>query len=96
LVSLRLGYFEDLNNQLGGIVLENEDGETYHYGVWDALTRKGLGRVERVGLCWGFGVGTEALRFDLSSDAAIYDFPAKNWKFQLTCNDLGGLFRRQS
>ncbi len=96
LVSLRLGYFEDLNNQLGGIVLENEDGETYHYGVWDALTRKGLGRVERVGLCWGFGVGTEALRFDLSSDAAIYDFPTKNWKFQLTCNDIGGLFGRRS
>jgi hypothetical protein len=95
-VSLRLGYFEDLTNQLGGVVLENKDGETYHYGVWDALTRKGLGKVERVGLCWGIGVGTEALRFDLSSDAAIYDFPTKNWKFQLTCNDIGGSFGRRS
>jgi hypothetical protein len=92
LVSLRLGYFEDLTNQRGGIILENEEGVTYHYGIWDALTRKGLGTVERIGLCWGFGVGTDVLRFDLSSDAAIYDFPTENWKLQLTCNDIGGLF----
>ena len=91
LVSLRLGYFEDLTDQLGGIVLERE-GETYHYGLWDALSRRNLGQFKRIGLCWGVGVGTEALRFDLSSDAAIYDFPTKNWKFQLTSNDLGGLF----
>jgi hypothetical protein len=91
LVSLRLGYFEDLTNQLGGIVLE-KDGQTYHYGLWDALSRKGLGKLKSIGLCWGIGVGTEALRFDLSSDAAIYDFPTKNWKLQLTSNDLGRLF----
>jgi len=90
-VSFRLGYFEDMTNQRGGIVLEKE-GQTYHYGVWDVLTRKHLGTFERVGLCWGFGIGTDRLRFDFSSDAAIYDFPTRNWKFQLTCNNIGGLF----
>jgi len=94
-VSLRFGYFEDLTNQRGGIVLENEDGVTYHYGMWDALTRKSLGRVERIGLCWGLGIGTDKLRFDLSSDAAIYDFPTSNWKFQVTCNDIGRLLGKR-
>jgi hypothetical protein len=91
LVSLRLGYFEYLTSQRGGIVLEKE-GQTYHYGVWDVLARKNLGKLKCVGLCWGIGIGSDALRFDLSSDAAIYDFPTKNWKLQLTCNDIGRLF----
>jgi len=90
LVSLRLGYFEDLIEQRGGIVLE-KDGQTYHYGLWDALSRKGLGRLKSIGLCWGFGVGNDVLRFDVSNDAAIYDFPTQNWKLQLTCNDIGKL-----
>jgi len=95
-VSLRIGYFEDPNNQLGGIVLKNVEGQTFHYGAWDALTREGLGQLKSIGLCWGFGFGSDVIRFDLSSDAAIYDFPTKNWKFQLTCNDLGRLFGRRS
>jgi len=93
-VSLRLGYFEDLSFQRGGIILEKES-QTYHYGVWDVLTRKGLGQFSRIGLCWGFGIGTNTMRFDLSSDAAIYDFPSQNWKLQLTCNDIGRLLGKR-
>jgi len=96
LVSLRLGYFEDVTNQLGGFVFEDLQGWTKHYGLWDALSRKSLGQLKSIGLCWGIGIGTNTLRFDLSSDAAIYDFPTSNWKFQLTCNDLGRLFRVRS
>ena len=96
LVSLRLGYLEDLTNQRGGIIFENEDGQTYHYGIWDAMTRTDLGKLERVGICWGLGFGSDKLRFDFSSDAAIYDFPTSNWKIQLTSNDVGGLLRRRS
>jgi hypothetical protein len=95
-VSLRLGYVEDLTNQRGGIAFENEDGETYRYGIWDALTHRNLGQLKRIGLCWGIGFGSDALRFDISSDAAIYDIPTQNWKLQLTCNDLGRLFGRRS
>jgi hypothetical protein len=92
LVSLRLGYFEDVTNQRGGIVLEKE-GQTYHYGFWDTVTRKDLGSLEGIGLCWGFGLGTDKLRFDISSDAAIYDFPTTNWKFSLVANDIAGGIR---
>ena len=95
-VSLRLGYFEDLTNQRGGLLYEKERWNTEHYGIWDVLTRKHLGTLKRIGLCWGFGIGTNKLRFDFSSDAAIYDFPTKNWKLQLTCNDIGRLFGRRS
>jgi len=90
IVSFRLGYFEDLTNQRGGLVFEQED-ETYHYGVYDVLVRKNLGRFKSIGLCWGFGFGSDKLRFDVSSDAAIYDFPTSNWKFTLVSNDLAGL-----
>ena len=54
LVSLRLGYFENLTDQLGGIVLEDEADWTRHWGIWDALTRRGLGQLKSIGLCWGY------------------------------------------
>jgi hypothetical protein len=92
-VSFRLGYFEDLTNQRGGIVLEDE-GQTYHYDIYDLLARKNLGKFKSIGLCWGFGIGyKDYFRFDVSSDAAIYDFPTKNWKFSLVANDIGGGLR---
>ena len=97
LVSIRLGYFEDLSNELGGLIYQREGWYSLqHYGLWDVITRRDIGQFKRIGLCWGFGVGTNTLRFDLSSDAAIYDFPNENWKFQLTSNDLGRLFGRRS
>jgi hypothetical protein len=33
---------------------------------------------------------TAGLRFGVSSDAAIYDFPTQNWKFTLVANDIAG------
>ena len=93
IVSFRLGYLEDLTNRRGGVVLEKES-KKYQYGIWDALTHKRLGKVERVGLCWGFGIGyKDYFRFDVSSDAAIYDFPTKNWKFSLVANDIAAGIR---
>jgi hypothetical protein len=94
IISLRLGYFEDLTDQRGGLVFEKESS-TYHYGVGDVLAGRKMGRFKSIGLTWGFGIGyKDYFRFDVSSDAAIYDFPTENWKFQLTCNDLGRLFRK--
>ena len=94
LVSIRLGYFEDLTNQRGGIMLENRDGQTYHYGIWDALSRKSLGKLKSIGLCWGFGIGyKDYLRFDVSDDGAIYDWPTSNWKFSLVADDIAGGIR---
>ncbi|OYD17066.1 hypothetical protein CH330_01015 [candidate division WOR-3 bacterium JGI_Cruoil_03_51_56] len=91
ILSLRLGYFEDLTGQRGGIVLE-KDGVTSHFGIGEALTRTGLGRFKSLGLCWGIGLGwKDYIRLDLSSDAAIYDFPTTNVKVALTMNDVVGL-----
>ena len=97
LVSLRLGYFEDLSNELGGLIYQRDGWYSQrNYSVWDAITRRDLGQFRRIGLCWGFGVGTNALRFDVSSDAAIYDFPTANWKVSLVANDIAGGIRELS
>ena len=86
-----MAYFEDIANQRGGFVYQRAWG-TEHCGLWDAIRRRDLGRLNHIGICWGFGIGSDKLRFDFSSDAAIYDFPTSNWKIQLTSNDIGGLF----
>lgn len=93
-LSIRLGYFEDRTWQRGGLVFENYDGETYHYGIGDVLTGRHLGRLKSIGLCWGLGIGFgDYFRIDVSSDAAIYDFPTENWKFSLVANDIAGGIR---
>jgi hypothetical protein len=93
LLHARVSYFEDVQNKRGGFVVEDEEGRTRHYSVCDIITRKAPGRLRKVGLCWGIGFGSESFRFDLSSDAAIYDFDTSNWKFSLVSNDLAGLVR---
>jgi hypothetical protein len=93
-LSMRLGYFEDRTWQRGGLVFKNRHGETYHYALYDLLTWRNLGKLESVGLCWGFGIGyRDYFRIDVSSDAAIYDFPTKNWKLSLVANDIVGGIR---
>jgi len=93
LVSARVGYFEDLTGQRGGFVMEKE-GQTYHYGLGDLLTRNDLGTPKSIGLCLGLGIGyKDYARLEVSSDALIYDFKTDNWKLALTLNDLGGLMR---
>jgi S1-C subfamily serine protease len=89
--TVRAGYFEDLSGQRGGLVMEKE-GQTYHYGLGDVLSRRGLGRLKSVGLCWGLGLGwKDYLHLDVSSDAAVYDFPTENVKLTLVSNDAAGL-----
>jgi hypothetical protein len=98
-LSIRLGYFEDRSWQRGGLVFKNRHGETYRYALYDLLTWRNLGKLESIGLCWGFGLGyKDYFRIDVSSDAAIYDFPTSNWKLSLVANDIAGGIRelRQS
>ncbi len=92
-VTLRLGYFEDMSWKRGGLVFE-EAGRVCRHNICDVLTRRGLGTLKSVGLCWGFGIGyKDYFRIDVSSDAAIYDFPTKNWRFSLVANDIAGEIR---
>ncbi len=83
LLSTRVGYFEDLTGQRGGIVLEKE-GQTYHYGLGDVLTRKDLGTFKSMGFCFGAGLEFARFQFDLSLDQLIYDFPTSNYKFSFS------------
>jgi hypothetical protein len=83
LLYARLGYFEDLTGQRGGIVLEKES-QTYHYGIGDVLVRKNLGTFKSIGLCFGVGVEYAKFKFDLSMDQLIYDFPTSNYKFSFS------------
>ena len=93
LVTLRLGYFEDMSWDRGGIVFERDGGE-YRHNLYDLLTRRHLGVLKSIGVCWGFGIGyKDYFRVDVSSDAAIYDFPTKNWKLSLVANDIAGGIR---
>ena len=93
LFTVRLGYFEDRTWQRGGLVYEKDD-MTYHYTLYDLLTRKSLGKLKSIGLCWGFGIGyKDYFRIDVSSDAAIYDFETSNWKLSLVANDIAGGIR---
>jgi hypothetical protein len=95
-VSLRFGYFEDLTGQRGGVVLEKE-GQTYHYGLGDILTRRNLGKMKSVGLTYGIGIGyRDYVRLEFSDDHLIYDFPTSNIRIALTANNLQGFVREIS
>jgi hypothetical protein len=87
-VSLRLGYFEDLSSERGGFMY-GYDENYQHLSIIDIFTVSHVGKLKRIGLCWGVGIGyKDYFRFDVSSDAAIYDFPTSNWKFSLVANDI--------
>jgi hypothetical protein len=92
-LSARIGYFADLAWNRGGFLYESTGGEgPARYGLCDVLTRKGLGRLKSVGLCWGLSLsllGTASL--DFGSDASIYYFQTRNWKLSLTVHDPRGL-----
>ncbi len=95
--TFRLGYFEDLTGQRGGLVYENASGLTYHYGLGDVLTRSGLGKWKSIGLCFGYCLSyKDYLRLEMSSDALIYDFKTRNLKFAFAFNNIGGLVRELS
>ncbi|MEO0051560.1 MAG: PorV/PorQ family protein [candidate division WOR-3 bacterium] len=80
---LRLGYFEDVTAQRGGLVFE-KDGQTYHYSVQDLLTRRGLGSFKSLGWTFGAGIRFQRFQFDIGVDQFIYDFSTSNYKFSFS------------
>lgn len=83
IVFARVGYFEDLTGARGGLVYERDE-QTNHYGLWDALTRRNLGKFRSLGLCFGFGIQFRRFQFDLGIDQMIYDFQTVNRKFSFS------------
>lgn len=93
ILSLRCGYFEDIIGARGGFVYQN-DGRIDYYSLCHVLTRRNLGELESVGLCFGIGLGyKDYIRFNVSDDHRIYDFPTSNWKFTLTINNVQGMLQ---
>jgi hypothetical protein len=80
--SLRLGYFEDIQDQTGGILV----GEGYGRRRI-SLLRYLLERHTRpldVGWCWGVGLEYRGVKLDVGVDESIYDFATRNVRFQLS------------
>jgi len=93
-VSIRAGYFEDAAWDRGGLIYEKKGYSRRRVTLWEALTVKNLGRLDKVGFCWGLGIGDGRMfRLDLASDAAVYDFETCNWKLSLTVTDPAALLR---
>ncbi|MEO0076315.1 MAG: PorV/PorQ family protein [candidate division WOR-3 bacterium] len=84
LVMLRLGYFEDMSGQRGGILV-NRGNTTEHITLTDYLFSKDRGKFAgKVGLTFGIGIQFKGFQFDVSNDQLIYDFETKNYKFSLS------------
>jgi len=90
LLCLRVGYFEDISGQRGGIRV-NRDNREEHIALTDYLFKKDHGKFAGgLGICFGFGVQFKGFQFDFSDDQFIYDFnyntqsPKGNYKFSLT------------
>ena len=96
ILSLRLGYFEDLTNARGGVRVIKDDREEY-LSLFEYLFSRNRGELDKIGLTFGFGIGfKDYLRFDLSGDHLIWDFRTSNLKFSLTSHDPIGLGQKIS
>jgi len=83
LASIRLGYFEDIVGQRGGILVEDSMGRTHRISLLRHLT-KPCGDAISWGFCWGVGVEFSGLKFDVGVDENIYDFPTRNVRLQFS------------
>ncbi len=93
IASLRIGYFEDISGQRGGILV-NRSGSDEHIALTDYLFSSDRGKFAgKIGLCFGIGVQfkefpkdffIKGIQFDVSNDQMIYDFSTQNYKFSLT------------
>jgi hypothetical protein len=79
ILCLRVGYFEDVSGQRGGISVTG--GPRDHIALTDFLFTKNHGKFAgRIGLCFGGGVQYKGFQVDASYDGLIYDFQTPNWK----------------
>ncbi len=82
MASVRIGYFEDISGQRGGILVNN--GTDEHIALTDFLFTKNHGKFAgKVGMCFGGGVQFKGFQVDFSYDGMIYDFSTQNWKISL-------------
>ncbi|MFO7650103.1 MAG: PorV/PorQ family protein [bacterium] len=83
--SLRLGYFQDIYGQRGGLVCEKSGtGQSRHISPLRYLTEGGWDKPMAWGLCWGCGVEFGGFAFDVGVDEDIYDFLTPNVRAQVS------------
>lgn len=84
--SVRLGYFEDIQGQRGGVLVVPPVGNWPRRIGWLRYLseRRDYGKPLSWGFCWGCGVEYEGFAFDVGVDENIYDFATRNVRFQLS------------
>lgn len=84
ILTLRAGYFYDMNGARGGFLVENESGSQEHLGLFSFLFGDSDGKLKRVGVTFGGGIKYAGFQLDVGIDEMIYDFPTANRKFSLS------------
>jgi len=83
MATLRLGYFEDIVDQQGGIIVPDPYGYPRHISLLRYLLEH-HGKPTDIGLCWGVGLEYRGLKFDVGVDESVYDYATRNVRLQLS------------
>jgi len=85
LVNLRLGYYEDITNQAGGLLITRYDREE-HISICEYLFNNEIrgSKIYKVGLTYSVGITYKNASVDIGTDQYIYDFDTANWKLTLS------------
>jgi hypothetical protein len=81
--SLRLGYIEDIADQVGGIIVPGPYGYPRHISLLRFLLER-HGKPTDLGLCWGAGLEYGPVRFDVGVDESVIDYATRSIRFQLS------------
>ncbi len=81
--TVRLGYFEDIVGQRGGLLVEDTNHNRHRISLLRYVFQH-HNRALDIGLCWGVGLEYRGLKLDVGVDESIYDFATRNVRFQLS------------
>lgn len=82
MATVRLGYFEDIQNQTGGILVGEGYG-TRRISLLRYLVEHHT-KPRDVGWCWGVGLEYRWLRLDVGVDESIFNYATRDVRFQLS------------
>ena len=82
MASVRLGYFEDIQDQTGGILVGEGYG-TRRISLLRYLVEHHT-KPQDVGWCWGVGLEYRGVKLDVGVDENIYGYATRDVRFQLS------------
>jgi len=85
IVYLRFGYFEDIINDMGGLLIHCDDRDD-HVSIYEYLFDSKVrgSKIYKVGWTYSVGITYKNASVDIGTDQYIYDFDTSNWKFTLS------------